>query len=247
MSTGRLFKCHKRSSPRSSSRKFTRRTIRRFRVACRVSQCGEVLSLSLSHSPLASFPFFPSFLRWHAKTSLANRRSLVDVCNHIAFNSISCARNIPALEIAPKCFSAPLSSHPCTATPACHRPYLLFSPSLSLYIYVCMYILYICIHLSTSASSPRVFPLSLLLCFATILARVAQSRLPNIHRLLILLTVCATSSKLRTTRQGKRAHHTHTNTRAHTHTHAKIREAACSDMELRIPLRDNVAETNRES
>lgn len=132
--------------------------------------------------------------------------------SHIAFNSISCVCNVPALEKASKCFSPPLSSRPRTAILLCvYATVYLFLSIFSLSISQCRP------SHRQSRLSARSF--SLLLCFAITLARVAQSRLPNIHRLLILLTVCASNSKLRTTCQGKHAY---------THTHNTY-EAACSD------------------
>lgn len=95
------------------------------------------------------------------------RKPRRDARNHIAFNGISRIHNTPALEIAWKyLFSLVLSfSHPYTAAP------LGIVPRITL-------------------AHPH--SRSFLLCFAITL-RATQSRLPNIHRLLILLTVCTDS------------------------------------------------------
>lgn len=98
---------------------------------------------------------------WYAKIYPGSRESL-DARNHIAFNGISHTYNTPALEIASEYL--PLSSRSRTLTPS-----LSVVPRVTL-----------------AHPHSRSFPL----CFDITLVRATQSRLPNIHRLLILLTVC---------------------------------------------------------
>lgn len=100
------------------------------------------------------------------------RKPRRDARNHIAFNGISRTHNTPALEIASKYLFSPVVlsfSHPYTTIP------LGIVPRVTL-------------------AHPH--SRSFLLCFAITLVRATQSRLPNIHRLLILLTVCADSKPL---------------------------------------------------